>query len=189
LKFRYPCLLREADAVYDGDIQGRVLIGYVDIIDYDQVTEPLLEGALDKELQGSGEFVAVWLEYQLHQAAAEGRAIDPFARGGEQDLLYHVGDMPVVVAERGASFVVESEGVFNIHHVPVTLVCVTVIISGVPLGIQMAWLSSSSTGMPVEVMRVAPVTHWAVTQGNGLPAGVRKGQPATTNGIGCSTIG
>lgn len=63
---------------------------------------------------------------------------------------------------------------------PVTRVCVTVIISGVPLGTQMAWLSSNRTGMPLEVILVAAVTQLAVTHGNGLPAGVVKGQAATT---------
>jgi hypothetical protein len=66
-----------------------------------------------------------------------------------------------------------------VRYIPVTLVCVATISSGVPLGVQIAWLSSKRTGIPLEVMRVAAVTHWAVTQGNGLPAGVVNGQAAT----------
>ena len=54
-------------------------------------------------------------------------------------------------------------------YIPVTLVCVTVIISGVPLGTQMAWLSKSKTGNPFDVIRVAAVTQLAVTQGDGAP--------------------
>jgi hypothetical protein len=61
---------------------------------------------------------------------------------------------------------------------PVTLVWVTVIMRGVPFGAHIAWLSSSNTGIPFDITRVAPVTQVAVTQGNGLPAGVTKGQPA-----------
>jgi hypothetical protein len=49
----------------------------------------------------------------------------------------------------------------------------------VPLGVQMAWLSCKSTGTPPTRTRVAAVTHWAMTQGMGLPAGVVKGQPTT----------
>lgn len=45
---------------------------------------------------------------------------------------------------------------------------------------QMAWLSSNKTGIPIEVTLKAPVIQFAVTQGNGLPPGVRKGHPAIT---------
>lgn len=71
---------------------------------------------------------------------------------------------------------------------PVTLVCVTVIINGVPFGTHIAWLSSNSTGIPFDITLVAPVIQLAVTHGMG-PPGVEKGQPAITYGIGCSTIG
>ena len=43
--------------------------------------------------------------------------------------------------------------------------------------------------MPLDVTRVAALTHWAVTQGKGLPAGVVNGQPATVYGDGCITMG
>ena len=75
-----------------------------------------------------------------------------------------------------------------IIYIPVTLVCVTVIISGVPLGTQMAWLSNNKTGNPLDVMRVAAVTQFAVTQGDGAPE-ILKAHPATTKGAGKVTIG
>ena len=51
----------------------------------------------------------------------------------------------------------------------VTRVCVTVMSSGVPVGAQIAWLSSSSSGWPFDVTRSAEVIHCAVTHGP-LPA-------------------
>ncbi|MGD2157013.1 MAG: hypothetical protein PVG32_09090 [Anaerolineales bacterium] len=65
------------------------------------------------------------------------------------------------------------------HHCPLTRICVTRIFNGVPLGVQIAWLSCSSTGWPLALTRVAAVTHVAVTQGVGAPP-VTYGQPATT---------
>lgn len=56
------------------------------------------------------------------------------------------------------------------------------------MGAQMAWLSSSKTGKPLESMRVAPVTQLAVTHGLGAPETLN-GQPATMYGVGCITIG
>ena len=52
--------------------------------------------------------------------------------------------------------------------------------SGVPVGAQMAWLSSSSTGCPFDVTRVAAVTHCAVTHGPLAAGGGGSAQPATT---------
>jgi len=71
---------------------------------------------------------------------------------------------------------------------PATLVCVAMIISGVPFGMQTAWLSISKTGIPSDNMRVAAVTHCAEVHGLGTPATLN-GQPAITQGIGCITIG
>jgi hypothetical protein len=62
-------------------------------------------------------------------------------------------------------------------HIPVTRVWVTVIISGVPLGAQIAWLSKRSTGTPLDKTRVAALTHCAVTHGLGAPE-MLNGQPA-----------
>ncbi len=50
--------------------------------------------------------------------------------------------------------------------------------SGVPVGAQIAWLSSSTAGWPATKTRVAATTHCAVTHGP-LPAGGTKAQPAT----------
>jgi len=64
-------------------------------------------------------------------------------------------------------------------YIPTTRTCVELIINGVPLGTQVAWLSSNKTGMPFDVTRVAAVVHCPVTQGTGEPETL-KGQPATT---------
>jgi len=65
--------------------------------------------------------------------------------------------------------------------------CVTVGMRGVPVGAQIAWLSISSTGIPFDKTRVAPLTHCAVTQGP--PAGGGNVQPAMTYGAGSVTMG
>lgn len=48
--------------------------------------------------------------------------------------------------------------------------------TGVPFGTQTAWLSSSTSGWPPDVTRVAPIIHCAVTHGVGEPP-VTIGQP------------
>ena len=73
-------------------------------------------------------------------------------------------------------------------YIPVTRVWVARIMSGVPFGAQMAWLSSNKTGMPFDKIRVAPVTQLAVTHGLGAPETLN-GHPATTYGAGCITMG
>ena len=50
--------------------------------------------------------------------------------------------------------------------------------SGVPVGVQIDWLSCNNTGCPPALTLTAPVTHCAVTQG-GLPE-PESAQPATT---------
>jgi hypothetical protein len=54
---------------------------------------------------------------------------------------------------------------------------------------HVAWLSSISTGIPLEVIRVEAVIHCAVTQGRGVPGGMTKGHPAIIKGAGCNTVG
>jgi hypothetical protein len=74
-------------------------------------------------------------------------------------------------------------------QVPVTRVCVETIMRGVPVGTQIAWLSSSSNGCPPEVMRVAEVIHCAVTHGP-LPAiGGGMAQPAMTQASAIVSVG
>jgi hypothetical protein len=46
-----------------------------------------------------------------------------------------------------------------------TRVWVTTIISGVPVGAQMAWLLCTRRGCPFDVTLVVPLSHCAVTQG------------------------
>jgi hypothetical protein len=52
--------------------------------------------------------------------------------------------------------------------------------SGVPVGTQVATPVNNSSGWPLEVTRVAPTVHCAVTQGPG--EGGTNGQPATVQG-------
>jgi len=39
---------------------------------------------------------------------------------------------------------------------PLTRGCVTTTMSGVPVGVQSAWLSCKSSGMPIDLTRTAP---------------------------------
>jgi hypothetical protein len=65
-----------------------------------------------------------------------------------------------------------------IAYIPVTHRCVTPISSGIPVGVQMAWLSRNNTGIPFAVTRRAAVTHWAVTHGPLAAGGGGNVQPA-----------
>jgi hypothetical protein len=76
----------------------------------------------------------------------------------------------------------------GVPQVPVTLVCVTTVISGVPVGTQIAWLSNSSSGCPVDVTRVDPITNCAVTQGPFPAGGGGIAQPATVYGAVSNTV-
>src|SRR5262249_22242743 len=73
--------------------------------------------------------------------------------------------------------------------IAIARVCVTVMISGVPVGAQIAWLSSSSSGWAFEVTRVAAVIHCALTHGPFPATGGGKAQPATTYGATIVTVG
>jgi len=59
----------------------------------------------------------------------------------------------------------------------------------VPVGTHNAWLSSSSSGCPLEVIRVAEVTNCAVTQGPFAAGGGGSAHPATTYGDAIVTVG
>ena len=54
-------------------------------------------------------------------------------------------------------------------------------INGVPLGVQMAWLLTTTSGWPLESTRVVPETgiHVAFTHGPLAAVGGGKVQPAT----------
>jgi len=61
--------------------------------------------------------------------------------------------------------------------------------SGVPVGIQVATLSCSSTGCPIEVTRTAAVVHCAVAQGGCVPDVIAGNvQPAMEYGLAIVTI-
>jgi hypothetical protein len=74
-------------------------------------------------------------------------------------------------------------------QVPVTRVWVATMMRGVPVGVQIAWLSSSSSGWPFDVTRVAAVIHCAVTHGPFPAVGGGSAQPAMTYGPGIVTVG
>jgi hypothetical protein len=66
------------------------------------------------------------------------------------------------------------------RQIALARVWVAAIMSGVPVGAQMAWLLCTRRGWPFEVTLVLPVSHWAETQGP-LPAvGGGNVQPAMT---------
>jgi hypothetical protein len=71
----------------------------------------------------------------------------------------------------------------------VTRVWVTAMMSGVPVGAQIAWLLCTSNGCPLDVTRVVPITHCAVTQGPLAAGGGGSAQPATTYGAVIVTVG
>ena len=119
-----------------------------DRFDIDQIAEPLLQRALNEELRGRGQLVAVGREDELHQAAAEVGPVDPLARRGEQHLLDQVADVRVVVGLGRAAARVEVKWKIELAHSPLTRVCVENNISGVPVGAQIAWLDCSNTGCP-----------------------------------------
>src|SRR2546427_13262908 len=74
-------------------------------------------------------------------------------------------------------------------QMPVTRVCVTAMISGVPVGAQIAWLSSNNSGWPFEVTGVAAVMNCAVTLEPLAAGGVGRAQPTATGGAARVTVG
>jgi hypothetical protein len=79
------------------------------------------------------------------------------------------------------------EGKIDVHHVPFTRICVATMLTPVPFGTQIAWLSWSRSGIPLDRTRVAAVTHCAVTQGTGDPLTLNM-HPAMVHGFGCCTV-
>jgi hypothetical protein len=59
---------------------------------------------------------------------------------------------------------------------------VELVIVGVPVGMQIAWLSNSNSGKPLEVTRTEPIMNCAVTHGPFPAGGGGMAQPATTYG-------
>src|SRR5581483_8517725 len=71
---------------------------------------------------------------------------------------------------------IEMIWIIEVDHVPITLVCVRIIVSGVAVGTPVATVDCSNTGIPPAVTRTAPTSHGAVTQGP-LPPWGTNGQP------------
>jgi hypothetical protein len=135
-------------------------------------------------LERSRQFRAIGSEDQLEQAAPKSGGSRAH-RIREQELLDHVSNVIVVIGECGPPTRVEVKGKIDVDHgarpqMAVTRVCVARISSGVPVGVQIAWLSSSNSGWPFDVTRVADVMNWAVTHGPFAPGGGGSVQPATT---------
>jgi len=86
----------------------------------DAVAQPLLERALDGELDGGRQHVAVGREDLLQEAAAEGRPVDPLARRGEQHLLDQVAHVLFGVGLRRPPPAVDVVGEVDLHQVPLT---------------------------------------------------------------------
>jgi hypothetical protein len=66
---------------------------------------------VNQKLSRSGEHVAVGHEDQLHQAAAEVRPVDPLARVGEQNLMYHISHVIVNIGRCSATSAIEMKRV------------------------------------------------------------------------------
>jgi len=63
-------------------------------------------------------------------------------------------------------------------YIPFTRICVLAMVKGVPVGVQIAWLSSNKTGCPLAFTRRAALTHGALTQGPFAAGGGGSAQPA-----------
>ena len=76
-------------------------------------------------------------------------------------------------------------------HFAMTRIWVRLTITGVPVGVQMAWLLCTSTGMPIDVTRSDAVkgSHSATTQGPLAIGGGGNAQPATVHGAPAVIIG
>jgi hypothetical protein len=70
-----------------------------------------------------------------------------------------------------------------------TRVWVMAIINGVPVGAQIAWLLCTTSGWPLDMTRVVPINHCAVTHGPFAVGGGGKVHPATTYGAVVNTVG
>ena len=151
----------ELDRHAEGGIDGV----HAHRLDQDLVAEPALQGALHQHLGRRRQHVTVG-EHELEQATAEFWAHHALARAGEQHLRDQIAEVIGLVAVRRAAAIVESKRKVHVNHrqIPVTRVCVTDAMSGVPLA-QIAWLSISNSGWPLLVMRTADVTYCAVTHG------------------------
>src|SRR5689334_17572723 len=71
----------------------------------------------------------------------------------------------------------------------VTRIWLATISSGVAVGAHIAWLSKQSSGCPLEVTRIEPLTNCAVTQGPLAAGGGGNAQPAITQGADRLTVG
>jgi hypothetical protein len=161
-----------------GIIKGNLHIGY-----FDKVTKPVVQCVKNQKPGSGDQFTAYRLKEKLKKSAPEIRTVYPFPRGGKKHLFNQVTDMVIRSGFRCMPVFVKLVGKFQVHgiQIPVTLVWVIMMESGVELGMQSDWLSTSSRGIPFDFTRVAPVIHCAEVQGEGEPE-ILKGHPLTTNG-------
>src|SRR5215204_2307878 len=188
-ELRHLALLVAAYHVLDRYSQGGLLAFDLNGLDLDQVSQPLLQGALHQELGGGGQLVAVGSKDELRQPAAEVRPVDTLAGRGEQQLLYEISNVRLGVRGRRPPSDVQVERVVDLHQAPLTRIWVATTFRPVPVGAHIAWLSCSNKGSPFERTRTEPVTHWAVTHGPFAAGGGGNVQPAITYGPVWLTVG
>jgi hypothetical protein len=188
LELRHLRLLLAADDVLHGDSEGGIHAGDVYRLHLDEVGQPALKSSLYGHLQSRSQGVVDGREDESVEAAAEVGTIDALAWRRKENLFDELPDVIVVGRFRGSAAAIELEWIGDLHQLPFTRTWVTAMISGVPVGAQIAWLSRRTTGTPPAVTRVAAVTHCAVTQGP-LPPGGTKAHPATVYGAACVATG
>ena len=147
-ELRHLTLLVAPHDILHGDMQRRLLAFDVHSFDLDELAQALLQRALDHKLGGGGELSTVGREDELLQTGAKSRPVDAFARRGEEQLLDHLADMLILAGWRRPPATVDIKRMVDVHYIPFTRTWVTTTLSGVPFGMQTAWLSCSSTGWP-----------------------------------------
>ena len=78
-----------------------------------------------------------WLWVAAESPCPECGTVDALSWRREQNFLDHVPDMVVCTRIRSAPASVEVKGKIELAHIPATFICVTMGISGVPVGTQM----------------------------------------------------
>lgn len=124
-------LLSSSNPILNYHIENGIFAFHLHCFYLDQLSEPLLNLSLDEKLGGRCEFAAVCSKYELHQAAAKVRSVDPFSGNGEQDLFDQVSDMPLGIRRCSSSCAIDSKRVSYIHHqTPLTLIWVIITLGG-----------------------------------------------------------
>jgi hypothetical protein len=153
-----------SDSISNGHQEFGVFVEHLHFINFYQVTKPLLKGTLYQELGGNSQLITIGLKNQFHKTTTEIRSVYSFPGTGKQHLPDKIADMAIIIRIGCAAITVEVKRETDVHslynyYMPITLIWVITINKGVPLGTQIAWLSINNTGIPLDNMRVAAVTH------------------------------